>query len=245
MEKITVPRILIALLLITSTYFAINAFSLRSNISDLEAEIADLRVDIITSDIGGAHYLAPLPNHTECLYMSSKEPTKPNGVWLIIGPNGVCGEEGEYHNFAGFQVWRKDPSLPESYANLEWLEIGSGSPCWSTDDFLIVACRFGEGKCRDIIFGSMRTDTNEHQRAFIIRSTEGRDIYTSFTQDIEILNALITTDSSSLGLFGNEPVEQQPHINDAEGTLEDLTSKFNSLLSILETYGLLESQAKK
>jgi len=254
MNKITVTRFLIALLLMTSIYFAISIFNLRSDTIDLRSDIIDLeaenvdlklevvnlRVDIITNDIGGEHYLAPLPNYPQTLYMSSKEPITGTGVWFIVGPNGIPGAEGSHLNFGGFEVWRLDPSLPESATNCEWLEIGSGSPCWSTDDFLIASARFGEGKCRDIIFGSMRTDTDAHQRAFIIRSTYGRDIYTSFTEDIEVLKALITTDSSSLGLFGNEPVGQQPHIDDADGTLEDLTFKLNELLNTLEAYGLLK-----
>jgi len=185
-------------------------------------------------------YYAPLPNYSNAVYMSSEEPIKGNAVWFIVGPNGIPGEEGSFTNFAGFQVWRSDPSLPESYADLEWLEITSGSPCFKTDDFVIATARFGEGKCYDLVFGSMRTDTNEKQKAFRINSTEGRDIYTSFTKDIEILEAFVTGDSSTIGLFGNEPVVQQLHIDDADGTLEDLTLRFNALLDALEAYGLLE-----
>lgn len=245
MNKITVSRsriliIPIILLFMTSFYLATLISSLRSDIIDLKAENIDLRVDIVTNDIGGMHFLAPIPGYPASLYMSSKEPTAPHGVWFVVGPNGICGEEGEFHNFAGFEVWRLDPSLPESSTNCEWLEIGSGSPCWSTDDFLIASCRFGSGKCRDIIFGSMRTDTDAHQRAFIIKTTYERDIYTSFTQDIEVLKALITAESSKLGLFGSKPVGQQPHVDSADGTLEDLTLRFNNLLNTLEAYGLLK-----
>lgn len=48
-----------------------------------------------------------------------------------------------------------------------------------------------------------------------------------------------TSASQKLGFFGATPVVQQSHIADADGTLADITSQFNTLLSYLETYGLL------
>jgi len=45
--------------------------------------------------------------------------------------------------------------------------------------------------------------------------------------------------SQKVGFFGASPITQRPHIADANGTLEDITSKFNTLLSYLEAYGLL------
>jgi len=47
------------------------------------------------------------------------------------------------------------------------------------------------------------------------------------------------TNGGLMGLFGATPVVQQTHIADADGTLADITTKFNSLLDKLEAYGLL------
>lgn len=44
-----------------------------------------------------------------------------------------------------------------------------------------------------------------------------------------------------VGLFGVTPVVRQAHIIDADGTLADITTKFNTLLSYLEAYGLLNA----
>lgn len=45
--------------------------------------------------------------------------------------------------------------------------------------------------------------------------------------------------TQKLGFFGVTPAVQQAHIVDADGTLADVTSKFNTLLSYMETLGLL------
>lgn len=52
-------------------------------------------------------------------------------------------------------------------------------------------------------------------------------------------NAMVGTNSGKIGFFGVAPVDQQAHIIDADGTLADITTKFNTLLSELETEGLL------
>ena len=44
-----------------------------------------------------------------------------------------------------------------------------------------------------------------------------------------------------IAVFGTTPVAQQSHIADADGTLADVTSKFNALLAALEAYGWLAS----
>ncbi|MBA7498655.1 hypothetical protein ES704_01392 [subsurface metagenome] len=46
MKTTTVSKISIALLLIASTYFALNAFNLKSGISDLKAEVIDLKAEV-------------------------------------------------------------------------------------------------------------------------------------------------------------------------------------------------------
>lgn len=61
----------------------------------------------------------------------------------------------------------------------------------------------------------------------IVDTTTGTKIATGATQ--------------KLGFFGVTPVVQQSHIVDADGTLADVTTKFNSLLSKLEALGLLAS----
>ena len=45
--------------------------------------------------------------------------------------------------------------------------------------------------------------------------------------------------SSAVGFFAVAPQAQQAHIVDADGTLADITTKFNTLLADLEGYGLL------
>jgi len=71
----------------------------------------------------------------------------------------------------------------------------------------------------------------------------GGDITLADETDI-ILNTttgskLGTAAGQKLGFYGSAPVVQQAHIIDADGTLADITTKFNTLLSQLETYGLL------
>lgn len=44
-----------------------------------------------------------------------------------------------------------------------------------------------------------------------------------------------------LGFFATAAAVQQSHIADADGTIEDITTKFNTLLGYLETYGLLKT----
>lgn len=45
--------------------------------------------------------------------------------------------------------------------------------------------------------------------------------------------------NNKIGFFGTTAVTKQTHIVDADGTLADLTTKFNALLLKLENYGLL------
>ena len=47
--------------------------------------------------------------------------------------------------------------------------------------------------------------------------------------------------TQKLGFWNATPVVQQAHIVDADGTLADITTKFNNLLLKLETEGLLAS----
>jgi hypothetical protein len=55
---------------------------------------------------------------------------------------------------------------------------------------------------------------------------------------IEIDGAL-NHDGTTVGFYGTTPATQPTTIVDADGTLADITTKFNSLLSKLETLGLL------
>jgi hypothetical protein len=52
-------------------------------------------------------------------------------------------------------------------------------------------------------------------------------------------SVLAVTRENTLSFFNVTPVAQQTGIVDADGTLADITTKFNSLLSKLEAYGLL------
>jgi hypothetical protein len=201
----------------------------------LKGEVDHLMLKV---DIGG--YCSQVPNYPNMFYFTADEPTSPHGVWFVVSPNGVPCEEGKFCNFAGFEIWRQDASDPDSFGNLEWLEIGAGSPCYMTDDFLISTNKFGNGTCRDLVFGTMRTDTGDHQVAFRVVTTDGEDIYALFEKDLRVDADLILAGQSSLGLFGVTPSGQQSHIEDAEATPEDLAEKFNALLDALEAYGLLE-----
>jgi hypothetical protein len=49
------------------------------------------------------------------------------------------------------------------------------------------------------------------------------------------------TSTPAVGFFNTTPQAQQAHIVDADGTLADITAKFNTLLADLEGYGLLAS----
>ena len=54
-----------------------------------------------------------------------------------------------------------------------------------------------------------------------------------------IIKAELVHTGSTAGFFGATPVVQQAHIVDADGTLADITAKFNTLLAQLEALGLL------
>lgn len=136
------------------------------SIGRLDNEVASLKAKV---DMGAS--ISQVPNHPNIFYFTSDEPVKGKGVWFVVSPKGIPAAEGSYSNFAGFEVWRLDASNPDNFANLEWLEITSGSPCFGTDDFVIGTQRFGNGKCRDLAFGTMRTDTDKSQIAFRIVST--------------------------------------------------------------------------
>jgi len=214
-----VITVLLGVAMLAALFFSIiSVVGLKSEVTNLKQEVTDLGPENI--------YFSDLPDHNNCLFMSTKEPIEGRGVWLIVGPNGIPGGEGSYSNLAGFEVWRQDPSLPESYKNLEWLEITAGSPCYKTDDFLISTNAWGTGKCRNLIFGA------NLQEAFTIMVADDGSIYTIFEND------LLTANTSKLGLFGNESVSQQAHIEDANR--DNVSTKFNELLHALEAYGLLK-----
>ena len=160
-----------------------------------------------------------------------------------LGVFGVCPHgEPTSRNRASLVVFGTDV-VTNGAVNAEFLEISAGSPCWKTDDFLVGVGAFGEGIARSLSFGAKRTgDGAEYQIAFTIKTQTGADIYTSFEKNVELLGNLTTSPESLLGLFGVKPVGQQPHIDDADGTIEDLTYKFNELLRVLEAYGLLADE---
>jgi hypothetical protein len=58
-------------------------------------------------------------------------------------------------------------------------------------------------------------------------------IYGEFDNEVLLFN------TSQMGFFKTAVASQQAHIVDADGTLADITTKFNTLLADLETYGLL------
>ena len=47
--------------------------------------------------------------------------------------------------------------------------------------------------------------------------------------------------NKAIGFYGTTPQVQQDHIIDADGSLADITTKFNTLLADLEGYGLLKA----
>ena len=53
------------------------------------------------------------------------------------------------------------------------------------------------------------------------------------------MNSALDHDGTTAGFFGVAPTTQPTTIVDADGTLADITTKFNSLLAKLETLGLL------
>lgn len=59
--------------------------------------------------------------------------------------------------------------------------------------------------------------------------------------DLWFFDAGADTGAGSIGFFSVTPQVQQATIADADGTLADITTKFNTLLADLEGYGLLKS----
>jgi hypothetical protein len=96
-----------------------------------------------------------------------------------------------------------------------------------------------------------------HQNAYINSTSDGKlelnaTAYVLIKDNLDISTKNIITDTTTgtqiatgatqkLGFFGTTPAVQQAHEVDADGTLADITTKFNSLLSKLETLGLLAS----
>ena len=90
---------------------------------------------------------------------------------------------------------------------------------------------------------------DEQATAFAIK--EGTNTYMSFctTTGVEKIGIAVNLDldgdfdhsGTNLGVFGTAPTTQQAHIVDADGTLADITTKFNTLLADLEGYGFLAS----
>lgn len=70
--------------------------------------------------------------------------------------------------------------------------------------------------------------------SFVIRNVTSGTINTAITWDEKL-----KVDTTGIGCFGATPQAQQSHIVDADGTLSDITTKFNTLLADLEGYGLL------
>jgi hypothetical protein len=60
----------------------------------------------------------------------------------------------------------------------------------------------------------------------------------STSDELEV-NGALNHDGSTLGFYGTNPAAQPSNIADADGTLADITTKFNSLLAALENLGLL------
>ena len=52
------------------------------------------------------------------------------------------------------------------------------------------------------------------------------------------INGDLDHDGTKIGFFGTAPATQRSSIVNADGTLADITTKFNTLLSHMDTYGL-------
>ena len=67
-----------------------------------------------------------------------------------------------------------------------------------------------------------------------------QDSYMSFKIVLDgAMTERIRISSVGIGFNGVTPIARQAHIVDADGTLADITTKFNTLLSYLENYGLI------
>ncbi|MEE9581211.1 MAG: hypothetical protein V3V74_07850, partial [Nitrosomonadaceae bacterium] len=88
---------------------------------------------------------------------------------------------------------------------------------------------------------SAADDEKAYWKLFINTGADGD----SPTEALEIGSDLLATFAGalkitgSIGFYNTTPVAQEAHIVDADGTLADITTKFNALLLSLETYGLL------
>ncbi|MDY6834337.1 MAG: hypothetical protein SVY53_05995 [Chloroflexota bacterium] len=61
----------------------------------------------------------------------------------------------------------------------------------------------------------------------------------SSTSTVVVLKQENANGEARIGFLGAEGQARQPHIADADGTLADITTKFNSLLTYLEDFGLV------
>lgn len=100
-----------------------------------------------------------------------------------------------------------------------------------------------------VLFGethATKADLLEYRHNTTIRATFDLSLDTLvFTStDVTIggfleIDGDLNHDGSNVGFMGVAPQAQQAHIVDADGTLADITTKFNTLLADLEGYGLL------
>lgn len=124
--------------------------------------------------------------------------------------------------------------LVEDFATNYWANVAAGDEIISHfDDIVAVDGVTGAGTftyVNSVADGdlSVSNDINIADAGnIIVGTTTGTEIGTAAAQ--------------KLGFFGVTPVVQQAHIIDADGTLADITTKFNTLLSELEALGLLAS----
>ena len=129
------------------------------------------------------------------------------------------------------------------------LGIGSGND--TPDEALDVLGNIWLDRDDDqLIFGAGKDATIQYDGTDLIIDPDavgsGRVLVGATGDDDMLLNDIeidgdLNHDGSNLGFYGATPVTQPAHIVDADGTLSDITTKFNQLLADLAGQGLQAS----
>lgn len=155
---------------------------------------------------------------------------------LQLSPNGSPT------NFGGFlQIFRTD--IAADGTNFEGFTLfttrGTPGIGLTADSYIIAARKAGTGTLRPMILG-MHSDSTFTEALRILTDAnlqvaDGRTVALGTGTGTK----WGTATNQKQAWFNATPVVQATGIADADGTLADVTTKFNSLVAKLETYGLL------
>jgi len=131
---------------------------------------------------------------------------------------------GEFNSTVSSQLLRINATV-QLYQDDLYMKWGAGADSGIKDSgtHMVFDADLNSVTGRDFYFNNGNIVLQDGKN-FVLGTTTGTKIGTSATQKI--------------GFYNATPIVQQAHIVDADGSLADITSKFNTLLSYIENLGL-------